>query len=145
MILGPVISRHFGNVRNFKPSELEALQLSSLALLHILVGAVVACLAMVNFPQAVVFALMLLPTMFFALQVIGSSLRTRLTWSIATWISAIFLSPGGFTIWWGMDAEAVWKGLLSDWHLMGSWFLPLAMGVYLPLQIGLCCAVAVGR
>jgi hypothetical protein len=93
---------------------------------------------MLNFPQAVAFTLALLPSLATAEMAARFTGSRRRILSVGAAVVTAILSPGGVLLLCkvtGAESKATWDTLMSEWLLLGNWFVPLVLGVYLPLQI----------
>jgi len=131
-------------------ADRDAVVLATSSMAHIIGGAVVTALAMINFPQALVLGLGL--TFVFAVgrphvnrrgnkrttQSAGSSvvrfirlltLQSVTPEGLALIARAIGRSP---------VVEDAWKGLVREWQVLGNWFVPGFLGVWWTIQLVTC-------
>ncbi len=123
--------------RPIKALRQPAPRLATAGMAHIVAGAATACLAMVNFPQATVLTLLLLPTLGLSELAVrngrGASSRPLV---VAASIPVVLALMAGYL---GKDMarsyKTLWTESVLEWQILGSRLLPLALLLYWPLEL----------
>jgi hypothetical protein len=118
-----------------------ALVLSTTA--HLVGGATVTALAMINFPQAVILGLSL--TFVLALSQPAGNPRGMVS-RFTRLILLQAISPEGLSliaraVGKAEVLEQIWNGLIIEWRILGNWFVPGFLGVWWVLQVVGCVAL----
>lgn len=129
-----------------QPIETEsrsAHRMAVLGMAQILAGAASACLAMVNFPQATVLALLLVVVLSIAELKLRANSATRNQHGALLILAGallLVLGPGGFGGLLAKHDASLLCRLLHEWQILDSWLVPLCLCLYWPLQLVACLA-----
>lgn len=140
-----------------KSSQSEAFILASFAVAHLLGGAIVTAVAMINFPQAAVLGLGLTLSSIVSrprasraesssttsASTTGTCLASRLWKSVYLVAACHLASPQGLALAASMlesrldmtTTVTVWEQLAREWVMFGNWFIPGCFGVWWVLHV----------
>jgi hypothetical protein len=151
------LSVYIGNVIRTSKLDRDAVVLATSSACHILGGAIITAVAMINFPQAVVLGLGLSvllaisrprpamagpPDRFDRKSADGCSGGRSAIKFIRLFTLQLFTPEGVGLISRAIGASSVvemgWRSLVRQWTLLGNWFVPGFLGVWWVLQLVAC-------